>query len=57
VAGGRFRVAPAIAAYFNDPSGALKWEVSAVATYDRPLARQTFFQAATKLRLWRTSAT
>src|SRR5262249_15837231 len=49
---GRVGVAPAIAAYFNDPSGALKWEVSVIGTYDRPLARQTFFQAATKLRLW-----
>src|SRR3954463_8876384 len=45
VLGGRVRLAPGLAVYFNDPSGALKYELSAIATYDRPLARQTFFQA------------
>jgi membrane-associated phospholipid phosphatase len=52
VAGGRVRVAPALATYFNDPSGAVKFEAAALGTYDRPLARQTFLQAATKLRVW-----
>jgi membrane-associated phospholipid phosphatase len=50
--GGRVRVAPGLATYFNDPSGAIKFEASAVATFDRPLARQTFLQAAAKLRVW-----
>ena len=52
VFGGRLRVRPGVSTYFNDPSGALKWDVSALAGYDRPLAEKLFLSAETKLTLW-----
>jgi membrane-associated phospholipid phosphatase len=52
VLGGRLRVRPALATYFNDPSGAFKFDLAAIASYDRPLGRQTFFQADTRLSVW-----
>jgi len=54
VLGGRLRVRPGVSVYFNDPSGVLKYEAYAVASYHRPLARQLFFQADTKLTLYET---
>ena len=47
--GGQARLRPAVSTYLNDPSGAFKFEVSALASYDRYLGRQTFLQAETKL--------
>jgi len=54
VLGGRLRVRPGVSAFFNDPSGVLKYEIYGVASYNRPLARQLFFQAETKLTLYET---
>ena len=51
VLGGRVRVRPGLSIFFNDPSGVFKYELYALATYSRPLARQLFFQAETKLTL------
>ena len=54
VLGGRLRVRPGASGYFNDPSGAFKYEIYGLATYDRALARQLFFQSAVKLTLYET---
>jgi len=37
VLGGRVRVRPGLSTYLNDPSGAFKFELDAVGSYDRPL--------------------
>jgi hypothetical protein len=42
VGGGVARLRPALSAYFNDPAGALKFELSALASYDRPFAGNRF---------------
>jgi membrane-associated phospholipid phosphatase len=52
VLGGRVRVRPGLATYLNDPSGAFKFELSAVGSYDRSLGHQTFLQAESKLVVW-----
>src|SRR5207302_171920 len=52
VLGGRVRVRPGLATYLNDPSGAFKFELSAVGSYDRSLGHQTFLQAESKLVAW-----
>ncbi len=54
VLGGRLSIRPGMSAYFNDPSGAFKYEIYGLASYNRPLARQLFFQAETKLTLYET---
>jgi membrane-associated phospholipid phosphatase len=54
VLGGRVRIRPGLGVFFNDPSGAFKYELYATANYSRPLARQLFFQAETKLVLYET---
>ncbi|HZM34853.1 MAG TPA: YjbH domain-containing protein [Burkholderiales bacterium] len=51
VLGGRLRVRPGLSIYFNDPSGVFKYELYALAAYDRALTRQLFFQAESKLQL------
>ena len=51
LAGGHFRVRPGLSAFFNDPSGALKLDLSALATWDRALAPRTFFNSEAKLTL------
>ncbi|HET7198829.1 MAG TPA: YjbH domain-containing protein, partial [Burkholderiales bacterium] len=51
VAGGRLRVRPGFELYFNDPSGAFRYALAGVADYDRPIARNTFLQAQTRLTL------
>jgi membrane-associated phospholipid phosphatase len=51
VLGGTLRVRPGLSIYFNDPSGVFKYEIYALAGYNRALARQLFFQAETKLQL------
>ncbi len=50
-AGGQFRVRPGLSTFFNDPSGALKFDLSAFATWDRALAPATFFNSEAKLTL------
>jgi hypothetical protein len=52
VLGGRIRVQPTLGFFLNDPSGAFKYDLGAVARYDRPLGRQLFLQAATRLSLY-----
>jgi membrane-associated phospholipid phosphatase len=54
VLGGRLRVRPGLSVFFNDPSGAFKYELYGLANYSRPLARQLFLQAETKLTLLET---
>lgn len=44
--GNRFRLAPKMGMYINDPSGAFRYDVFARATYDRLLRDQWFFRAA-----------
>jgi hypothetical protein len=51
LAGGRFRIRPSLSAFFNDPSGALKLDLSALATWDRALGRRTFFNSEAKATL------
>ena len=51
LAGGRLRVRPGLAVYFNDPSGAFRYDIAAVGEYARPIAHRTFFEAQTWLSL------
>jgi membrane-associated phospholipid phosphatase len=48
----RFKVVPKLAFFFNDPSGALRYEVSAAANYDKRLAEGTYLNSAFKLNLF-----
>ncbi|MEX2198619.1 MAG: YjbH domain-containing protein [Burkholderiales bacterium] len=52
LAGGQFRIRPSISAFFNDPSGALKLDLSALATWDRRLAPMRYFASELKAALW-----
>jgi membrane-associated phospholipid phosphatase len=51
VFGGTLRIRPGLSIFFNDPSGVFKYELYLLANYSRPLARQLFFQAETKLQV------
>lgn len=48
----RFKVVPKIAFFFNDPSGALRYEVAAAANYDKRLGQGTYLNSAFKLDLF-----
>jgi membrane-associated phospholipid phosphatase len=48
----RFKVVPKLAFFFNDPSGALRYEVSAAGNYDKRLAAGTYLNSAFKLNLF-----
>ncbi|MFC5547924.1 YjbH domain-containing protein [Massilia aerilata] len=48
----RFKVVPKLGFYFNDPSGALRYEVAAAANYDRRLGQGTYLNSAFKLNLF-----
>ena len=48
----RFRTVPKIAFFFNDPSGALRYEVAAAANYDKRLGQGTYLNSAFKLDLF-----
>jgi len=48
----RFKVVPKLAFFFNDPSGALRYEVSAAGNYDKRLATGTYLNSAFKLNLF-----
>jgi membrane-associated phospholipid phosphatase len=48
----RFKVIPKLGFFFNDPSGALRYEVSAAANYDKRLAQGTYLNSAFKLDLF-----
>ena len=45
VAGGVFYLRPSFATFFNDPSGAFRYDLAALASYDRKLAPHTFLSA------------
>lgn len=45
----RFRVTPKLGFFFNDPSGALKYEVAAAANYDKRLGAGLYFNSALRL--------
>lgn len=47
----RFRVAPRASFFFNDPSGALRYELAAVSNYDKRLGEGLYFNSALKLNL------
>jgi membrane-associated phospholipid phosphatase len=42
----RFKVVPKLGFFFNDPSGALRYELAAAATYDRRLGRGLYLNGA-----------
>jgi membrane-associated phospholipid phosphatase len=48
----RFKLAPKLGFFFNDPSGALRYEVSAAADYDRRLGEGLYLNSAFKLNLF-----
>lgn len=47
----RFRVVPKLSFFFNDPSGALRYETSAAANYDQRLGEGWYFNSAFKMNL------
>jgi len=47
----RFRIAPRAAFFFNDPSGALRYEVAAVSNYDKRLGEGLYFNSTLKLNV------
>ena len=47
----RFKVVPKISFFFNDPSGALRYELAAAANYDKRLGQGTYLNSAFKLSL------
>ncbi|MGJ7914629.1 YjbH domain-containing protein [Massilia sp. LXY-6] len=48
----RFKTIPKISFFFNDPSGALRYEVAAAANYDRRLGQGTYLNTDFKLDLF-----
>lgn len=47
----RFRVAPRASFFFNDPSGALRYELAAVSNFDKRLGAGLYFNSAFKLNI------
>jgi membrane-associated phospholipid phosphatase len=47
----RFKVVPKISFFFNDPSGALRYEAAAAANYDKRLGQGTYLNSAFKLNV------
>jgi hypothetical protein len=47
----RFRIAPRVSFFFNDPSGALRYELAAVSNYDKRLGEGLYFNSALKLNV------
>lgn len=45
----RFRLSPKMGFFFNDPSGALRYEIAAAANYDRRLGQGLYFNSALRL--------
>jgi hypothetical protein len=48
----KIRVSPGVGFYFNDPSGALRYEIFANASYGKQLKEGLFFKSALQLTLW-----
>lgn len=47
----RFRIAPRASFFFNDPSGALRYELAAVSNFDKRLGTGLYFNSALKLNV------
>jgi membrane-associated phospholipid phosphatase len=47
----RFRIAPRASFFFNDPSGALRYELAAVSNFDKRLGAGLYFNSALKLNV------
>lgn len=47
----RFKLVPKVSFFFNDPSGALRYETSVAANYDKRLGEGLYFNSAFKLNL------
>lgn len=50
----RFKIAPKVGFFFNDPSGAFRYSISAVANYDRRLSDGLYLNGAASLQLLET---
>ena len=50
----RFKIAPKVGFFFNDPSGAFRYSISAVANYDRRLGDGLYLNGAASLQLLET---
>ncbi len=50
--GGEARLRPGLSAFFNDPSGALKFDLAALASYDRAFEGNRFMNLEAKLTLY-----
>ena len=50
----RFKVAPKVGFFFNDPSGAFRYSISAVANYDQRLGDGLYLNGAASLQLFET---
>jgi membrane-associated phospholipid phosphatase len=48
----RFKVAPRASFFFNDPSGALRYELAAVSNYDKRLGEGLYFNGNVKLNIF-----
>lgn len=48
----KIRVSPGLGFFFNDPSGALRYDTFANATYGKQLREGLFFKSALQLTLW-----
>jgi membrane-associated phospholipid phosphatase len=48
----RFKLTPKLGFFFNDPSGALRYEVAAAAAYDKRLGNGLYFNSSFKLNLF-----
>lgn len=48
----KIHVAPGVALYFNDPSGALRYDIFASAYYEKQLKEALFFKTMAQLTLW-----
>lgn len=47
----RFKIAPKMGFFFNDPSGALRYELAAAANYDRRLGQGLYLNSALRLKV------
>jgi membrane-associated phospholipid phosphatase len=47
----RFRIVPRASFFFNDPSGALRYELAAVSNFDKRLGEGLYFSSALKLNV------
>ena len=52
--GNRFKIAPKVGFFFNDPSGAFRYSISAVANYDQRLGDGLYLNGAASLQLLET---